>query len=130
MLKNNKQDKRIMIIKVLKSMLQIDISVLQYCYQNEDEVEKREHLKKEIALNESAKKQLTQIRHTEILEDIYGYLIGGKEAYFNIVAPTIMSEKVAEWDTDKGFQEFLDLQAKAIKEREEQIAKAKVEKVD
>ena len=130
MLKNNKHDKRIMIIKVLKSMLQIDRSVLQYCYQNEDEVEKRENLKKEIALNESAKKQLTQIRHTEILEDIYGYLIGGKEAYFNIVAPTIMSEKVAEWDTDKGFQEFLDLQAKAIKEREEQIAKAKVEKVD
>ena len=119
-----------MIIKVLKSMLQIDRSVLQYCYQNEDEVEKRENLKKEIALNESAKKQLTQIRHTEILEDIYGYLIGGKEAYFNIVATTIMIEKVAEWDTDKGFQEFLDLQAKAIKEREEQIAKAKVEKVD
>lgn len=114
-----KNNKRQTIIKVLKSMLLIDRTILQYQFQNENDTKKKELIKKNIALNEAARKYITTIRHDDILEDVYGYIVSGKEMYFNIVAATLMSEKIHEWDTEEGFKEFKKLQAQKIKEMEE-----------
>ena len=89
-----KNNKRQTIIKVLKSMLLIDRTLLQYQFQNENDTKKKELIKKNIALNEAARKYITTIRHDDILEDVYVYIVSGKEMYFNIVAATLMSEKI------------------------------------
>lgn len=75
----------------------------------------RKVIDKSIKQTRKAMKIIEQVEHIEILNSLYNALISGKENYFVLFGTLITSKNnVVKWDkTEKGFKEFLRLEAEA-----------------
>ena len=70
---------------------------------------------------------ISEIKHIEILRSLYDSFLGGKEVFFAYIPSTLTANNdIRRWDnSEKGFQEFLKLdaeaKAKSKKEYEERL---------
>lgn len=84
-------------------------------------------INKSIKQSRKAIEIISQVKHIEILNSLYNALVSGKENYFALFGSVILAKNnVVKWDTtEKGFQEFLRLEAeakaKSKKEYEEKL---------
>ena len=118
------------------NFLNTEISILQFQKSIAKNQKDKTGINKLINKGKKAIDVVRDLKHTEILISLYNSFINGKEPYFVVVEKTINSKDTQKWDkTEKGFQEFLKLEAQAkaksdadLKEKlaqQEMIKKAK-----
>lgn len=107
---------------VFINMLATNIAIMQFQMTLTSKEEEKKGLKDFIKKSKKAIRIVTDVKHYEILVDLYNSFVNGKETYFMLLAKTIDNkDTIAKWDkTEKGFKEF-------IKAREEAVAKSKEE---
>ena len=107
---------------VFSSLLDVEISIMNFQLTLASEEEHIKGIKKVIKDSEKAKRIIYGIVHYEILVSLYNAFVNGKESFYVMLSSTINSKnKVTYWDrTKKGFQEFIALeeQAKAQTQKE------------
>ena len=65
---------------------------------------------------ENSINHLRQIKHLEILKYLYATFIGNNVIAYSVSGKVVLSKKLKEYDTDKGFVEFQEM----LKEQREQ----------
>lgn len=99
---------------IFTNILQTNIEIMRFQLNLTDKEEEQKGLKKFIKESEKAQKIVNGIVHYEILTSLYNTFINRKETYFMAICKTINNKNTTRWDrTQKGFKEFLELEAQA-----------------
>lgn len=123
---------------MLISLANTNIAIMEFnltLMSNEKDIE---ITKKVIRMSKKAISIIKDVKHNEILVDLYNSFIAGNMPLFIAFVRTVTQSKIKRWDnTKKGFNEFLQARANAIakseeelkakKEEQERIAKARAE---
>lgn len=126
---HDKTDKLIVQKSLLKSifttMLETNIEIMKFQITMTDKEEEKKGLKKYINETKKAINVIFEVRHYEILISLYNTFLNGKETYFMALCKTINDKKtISRWDkSEKGFQEFLKLEAEAKAKSKEEYEK-------
>lgn len=110
---------------IFTTMLETNIEIMKFQITMTDKEEERKGLKKYISETKKAIKVIFEVRHYEILISLYNTFLNGKETYFMALCKTINDKKtISRWDkSEKGFQEFLKLEAEAKAKSKEEYEK-------
>lgn len=116
---------RLLIINCIKSVLNTNLEILalhKTLFKNNRE--SLSAIRKNVNYTKKAIVNIDNIKHIEILRSIYQNIISGKETVFALAPALINSKKCKYWDTtEKGFQEFTELESQA-----NEIAKQQLER--
>ena len=113
--------------KIFVKMIATNIAIIEFQLTLTTKKEEIEGLKNIIKRSNRAIDIVNNIDHYEILISLYNAFINRKEPYFVSLVCTIDRKIINKWDkTEKGFQEFLEEENKAIeKTTEEELEKRK-----
>ena len=109
------------------SVLQANESIMTFHKTLVSDEKSLKIINKSIKQSRKAMLIINQVKHIEILQSLYNALLSGKENYFALFGSVILAKNnVIRWDTtEKGFNEFLKLEAeakaKSKKEYEEKL---------
>lgn len=101
--------------KIFVSMLETNIAIMKLQITLTEKQEEIKGLKKFINQSRKAITIINSVMHYEILISLYNTFVNGKETYFMTLCKTINNKKtIVRWDrTQKGFKEFIALEAEA-----------------
>lgn len=101
--------------KIFVSMLETNIAIMKLQITLTDKPEDIKGLKGFIKQSEKAIDIINSVVHYEILISLYNTFINSKETYFVALCKTINNKKtIVRWDrSEKGFKEFISLEAEA-----------------
>lgn len=123
---------------MLCSLLETTIAIMQFNLTLVKNVNDIKITKKVIQESKKAIEIIRNVKHNEILVDLYNSFIVNNMAFF-VSATRVMSDtkKIKHWDTDKGFKDFIkareiafakcDKELEEKKKEQEMVEKAKAE---
>ena len=123
---------------MLCSLLETTIAIMQFNLTLVKNVNDIKITKKVIQESKKAIDIISNVKHNEILVDLYNSFIVNNMAFF-VSATRVMSDtkKIKHWDTDKGFKDFIkarelafakcDKELEEKKKEQEMVEKAKAE---
>lgn len=118
----NENKRKDLLLSLLNMYIATSISVLKYLKATTSDEKARKVCDKSIRQCRKAQERLHKIKHIEILQYFYDTFIGNNVIAYSVSGSLVNSKKVALWDTDKHFQEFLDEmeEQRIYRERKEQ----------
>ena len=121
----NERKKRKYLTNILKSYLSVSISLMEYYKAAADTRKGKLVCSRSIKSLNEAMDHLSQIKHIEILDYLYASFIGNNAIAYSVSGKIVNSQKLKEYDTDKGFEEFKKVLEEQRKEQEEREKKRK-----
>lgn len=102
--------------KIIRNYLLTSLEIMNYLKAVADTKKSKLVCNKSIKNINQALVFVNEVKHIEVLEYLYGLFIGNNVIQHSISGNVINSKKLREYDTDKGFDDFL----KMVKEQKEQ----------
>lgn len=121
-MKLTKKQEREHIIRMLTSILESNILIMEFYKDISIDKKSRDICKKSIEQSKQGIKTLNEIRHMEILRSMFNKIIVGKETYFATVGSLCAYDRIKIWDTtETGFKEFVRLEEEERKLHEKEL---------
>ena len=112
----NEKKEREYLINIIQKYLETGKTLMKYYKGVATTKEQKLTCNKSIKDIENSINHLRQIKHLEILKYLYATFIGNNVIAYSVSGKVVLSKKLKEYDTDKGFVEFQEM----LKEQREQ----------
>ena len=113
------EKKRKYLINFLQKYLETSVALIEY-YKSVATTRKEKLVcTKSIKSSLQAIDHLRQIKHIEILEYLYSTFVGNNVIAYSVSGKIVLSNKLKEYDSDDGIQEFREMLEIQKKEREQ-----------
>ena len=113
------EKKRKYLINFLQKYLETSVALIEY-YKSVAKTRKEKYVcTKSIKSSLQAIDHLRQIKHIEILEYLYSTFVGNNVIAYSVSGKIVLSNKLNEYDSDNGIQEFREMVETQKKEREQ-----------
>lgn len=110
---------------IVIAMLKVNIANLEFQKSVSDVKEHKKTFTKLINHSIKSMELVRNIKHEDILVNIYNSFVHGHEAFYIALSESVY-KNVKRWDTtDKGYQEFKELEKEAIEKTDKEIAEKK-----
>lgn len=113
------EKKRKYLINFIQKYLETSVALMEY-YKSVATTRKEKYVcTKSIKSSLQAIDHLRQIKHIEILEYLYSTFVGNNVITYSVSGKIVLSNKLKEYDSDNGIQEFREMVETQKKEREQ-----------
>lgn len=113
------EKKRKYLINFIQKYLETSVALMEY-YKSVATTRKEKYVcTKSIKSSLQAIDHLRQIKHIEILEYLYSTFVGNNVIAYSVSGKIVLSNKLKEYDSDNGIQEFREMVETQKKEREQ-----------
>lgn len=113
------EKKRKYLINFLQKYLETSVALMEY-YKSVATTRKEKYVcNKSIKSSLQAIDHLRQIKHIEILEYLYSTFVGNNVIAYSVSGKIVLSNKLKEYDSDNGIQEFREMVENQKKEKEQ-----------
>lgn len=113
------EKKRKYLINFVQKYLETSVALMEY-YKSVATTRKEKYVcTKSIKSSLQAIDHLRQIKHIEILDYLYSTFVGNNVIAYSVSGKIVLSNKLKEYDSDNGIQEFREMVETQKKEREQ-----------
>lgn len=113
------EKKRKYLINFIQKYLETSVALMEY-YKSVATTRKEKYVcTKSIKSSKQAIDHLRQINHIEILDYLYSTFVGNNVIAYSVSGKIVLSNKLKEYDSDSGIQEFREMVETQKKEREQ-----------
>jgi len=107
------------LINFIQKYLETSVALMEY-YKSVANTRKEKYVcNKSIKSCKQAIDHLRQIKHIEILQYLYSTFVGNNVIAYSVSGKIVLSNKLKEYDSDSGIQEFREMVETQKKEREQ-----------
>ena len=102
--------------KVFVDLITTNISIMNFQLSIQTDKTKRRKLQMSVRQSEKALDVIKNIKHAELLQDLYVDFIRGEEPFFmNVPSFVVAENKLQHFDTDDGFEEYMEIKKQVFK---------------
>lgn len=102
--------------KVFVDLITTNISIMNFQLSIQTDKTKRRKLQMSVRQSEKALGVIKNVKHIELLQDLYiDFIRGGETVFMNVPAFVVAENKLQHFDTDEGFEEYMEIKKQVFK---------------
>ena len=102
--------------KVFVDLITTNISIMNFQLSIQTDKTKRRKLQMSVRQSEKALDVIKNIKHAELLQDLYvDFIRGGEPFFMNVPSFVVAENKLQHFDTDDGFEEYMEIKKQVFK---------------
>lgn len=102
--------------KVFVDLITTNISIMNFQLSIQTDKTKRKKLQMSVRQSEKALDVIKNIKHAELLQDLYvDFIRGGEPFFMNVPSFVVAENKLQHFDTDDGFEEYMEIKKQVFK---------------